>query len=328
MRKFRFCFLLALCTGILLSCKQSLDVNEQWKDITIVYGILDQSDTIHYIKITKAFLGPGDALQYAKIPDSSNYSARLEVRLDEYSNNTFIKSLILNDTLITNKDSGIFYFPVQKVYSTKEKLDQAYQYRLWIRNTETGKLIQANTILVNNFVLEKPAMLPGVDFVPQQATDVQWISPVGGKRYQLTFRIHYSEYHYGDSAKTFHYLDWLTFTKVRSLDSKGGETMLFTLPGIDFYKYLGDNLSPNPDIVRSLGRCDLIFLTGSDDLDSYLEVSQQSNSIIEFKPPFSDIANGIGLYASRHVQAFDTLQFTDRTKDSLKINRYTKDLGF
>jgi hypothetical protein len=303
-------------------------VNAEWQDITIVYGILNQGDTLHYIKVTKAFLGPGDALQYAKIPDSSNYFANLEVRLDEYDNTSFIRSLFLRDTLITNKDSGIFYFPVQKVYYTKEQLNQAYQYKLWIRNAETDKLIQASTMLINNFVLEKPTMLPGVDFVPQQGTDVKWISAAGGKRYQLTVRIHYSEYHYGDSAKTFHYLDWLTFTEVRSLNANGGQNMINTLSGIVFYKFLGNHLIADPDIVRSLGRCDFIFLVGSQDLDSYLEVAQQSNTIIDFKPPFSDITNGIGLFASRHIQSFDTLQFTDRTKDSLKTNQYTKSLGF
>ena len=328
MRFLRYFLFFALVSASFLACKQSLDVNAQWKDITIVYGILNQSDTLHYIKITKAFLGPGDALQYTKIPDSSNYFAKLEVRLDEYNSTAFTRSLLLHDTLIANKDSGIFYFPVQKVYYTKEQINQACQYKLRIRNSETDKLIEANTLLVNNFVLEKPTMLPGVDFVPQQGTDVEWISAVGGKRYQLTVRIHYSEYHYGDSAKTFHYLDWLTFNKVRSLNTKGGENMKFTLPGLDFYKFLGDNLTADPDIVRSLGRCDFIFLVGSEDLDSYLEVSQQSNTIIDFKPPFSDITNGIGLYASRHNQSFDTLQFTDRTKDSLKTNRYTRDLGF
>ena len=68
MRMIRCFFLLILFSGILVSCKQKFNVNADWQDITIVYGILNQGDTLHYIKVTKAFLGPGDALQYAKIP--------------------------------------------------------------------------------------------------------------------------------------------------------------------------------------------------------------------------------------------------------------------
>jgi len=326
--KFFLKVFLPVCMIILLySCKTRLDVNAGWKDIAIVYGILNQSDTVHFIKITKAFLGPGDALQYAQIPDSSNYTS-LDASLDEYLNNSLRRTLHLRDTSITDKDSGIFYFPVQKLYYTREKLNEKCYYRLNILNTRTGNLIQSATMLVGTFTLVQPTMLPGIIIVPDKACAVQWISAPGGKRYQLTLRIHYSEYHYGDTARTFHYLDWLTFTKERSMGNEGGQTMTAYLNGEDFYRYLGSNLKADPDIQRWIGRCDFVFLVGSEDLDSYLETSQQSYSFITAKPPFSDIINGIGLFASRHVQSFDTIQFADITKDSLKTNRYTRGLGF
>ena len=129
---------------MLVSCKKSLDVNADWKDVTVVYGILNQSDTIHYIKITKAFLGPGDALEYAKNPDSSNYPDILKVSLNEYTNGNPGRKIMLRDTLITNKDSGIFYFPVQKLFYSKEKLSELKDYKLTIIDTVTSKTIEAS----------------------------------------------------------------------------------------------------------------------------------------------------------------------------------------
>ena len=320
-------FLTLLLSG-LLSCKKNLDVNAGWKDITIVYGILNQTDTFHYIKVTKAFLGPGNELGYAQIYDSSNYKVKLQVKLNEFSGTSMIRSILLRDTMINNKDSGVFYFPVQKIYFTTEKLNATDYYKLSILDTATNKLIEAETNLIGEFNMEKPVLLPGVIFLPGKGSDVQWVSAAGGKRYQLTVRIHYSEFRKGDSAKTFHSLDWTPFKDIKSLTDKGGQTMLYSLPGDEFYLFLSLNLTPDPDIVRSLGLCDYIFMVGSDDLDNYMEVSEESNTIILSKPPFSNIVNGIGLFASRHVVAFDSLWFAEITKDSLKTNHYTKNLGF
>jgi len=319
---------LVLIGTLILSCKKSIVVNAGWKDITIVYGILNQSDTLHYIKVTKAFLGPGNELGYAQIYDSSNYKYNLLVSLNEYSGTSLINTVALRDTMITNKDSGLFYFPVQKLYYTRAKLNDTGYYKLNILDTVTNKTIESQTSLVSDFKLEKPIVLPGVIFIPGKASDVQWISAAGGKRYQLTIRIHYSEFRKGDSVKTFHSLDWIPFKEVKSLTDKGGQVMVYYLQGNEFYIFLSMNLIADPDIVRSLGLCDYIFLVGSADLDNYMMVSQESNTIIQYKPPFSNIDNGIGLFASRHLVPFDSLQFADITKDSLKTNHYTKNLGF
>ena len=56
------------------SCETDFDVNAEWEDVTIVYGLIDPNIEDQLIKINKAFLGEGDALQMASISDSSNYN--------------------------------------------------------------------------------------------------------------------------------------------------------------------------------------------------------------------------------------------------------------
>ena len=51
------------------SCETEFDVHAAWEEITVVYGLLDQSNDRQYIKINKAYLGAGDALQIANIAD-------------------------------------------------------------------------------------------------------------------------------------------------------------------------------------------------------------------------------------------------------------------
>ena len=48
------------------SCETDFDTTTDWEDITVVYGIIDQNDSMQYIKINKAFLGEGNVLQFAQ----------------------------------------------------------------------------------------------------------------------------------------------------------------------------------------------------------------------------------------------------------------------
>ena len=57
----------------LLPVKKTFNINAEWQDITVVYGLLDQSRFHHYIRVNKAFLGNGNALTMAKNFDSTNY---------------------------------------------------------------------------------------------------------------------------------------------------------------------------------------------------------------------------------------------------------------
>jgi len=67
-------FLLLFLLLILSACNDDFPINSEWKDITIVYGLLNASDTVQYIKINKAFLGEGDVYAMAREADSIQYS--------------------------------------------------------------------------------------------------------------------------------------------------------------------------------------------------------------------------------------------------------------
>jgi hypothetical protein len=71
---------------------------------------------------------------------------------------------------------------------------------------------------------------------------------------------------------------------------------------------------------------DFIFSVASDDLNTYMNASAPSNSIIQERPPFSNISNGIGLFSSRYVNEIDTVRLgdatiTELTTDTAFINR-------
>ena len=122
----------------LASCNKSVDLYADYKEVPIVYGLLDANADTTFIKITRAFYAQNeDATQIAMNPDSSNYPGKLDVRLTEYCNGDSIRQIILDTITIRNKQQGTFYAPKQKLYYTAERLkkntkNDKYQYKLTI----------------------------------------------------------------------------------------------------------------------------------------------------------------------------------------------------
>ena len=96
-----------------VACETEFEVSADWKEVAVVYGLLDQSNDQQYIKINKAYLGIGDALQMASVADSINYNpADLEVKIIKVKDGAFgsidlLDSIYLDTTLIA-KDDGLF----------------------------------------------------------------------------------------------------------------------------------------------------------------------------------------------------------------------------
>ena len=104
---------------LLFSCSEKIDLIGDFKETAVVYGLLDHSDSMHYVKITRAFIGPGNALEIAQIEDSSYFDA-VDATIEEIQGGNVLRTWTLKDTLIENKDTnGVFYAPLQKVYYFK-----------------------------------------------------------------------------------------------------------------------------------------------------------------------------------------------------------------
>lgn len=323
-------FILALFS--LSSCNKDLNVNADWQEITVVYGLLDQTTDTTYIKITKAFLGPGDALVFAKIPDSSNYKDSLETRLEEYNADVLVRHIPLDTVTIHNKEKGdsVFYYPNQLMYYTTARLNENYIYKFYFRNKKTGKVVTSQTALVHNFKILKPENQVSFPSGPDQTFRVSWSPAKEGKRYQLVIRFFYDEYLVSDpKIKETKFIDWILFNDIKSPDAPSTLPFDFYFPCDPFYSFVGSNISVNENVTRAARYCDFIFSVAAPDMNTYMEVTEPSLSLVQERPPFTNIVNGIGLFSSRFSKKQnDTLWVNQITKDELKVNPHTKNLGF
>ena len=312
--KRRFFSLIGLLFLIsLFSCETDFDVTAEWEDITIVYGLLDQNDSVHQIKVNKAFLGDGNLIEYAGIQDSSIYDSDITVKLQELDEETIRREFILDTTVIHNKEEGVFYHPDQVIYTTGKEnkvfLNDAYTYRAEVYIPSRDKTVTASTKLVNDFDIHKPRLnsltQPTIHFPTNESTrEVMWSTAKNGRRYQLKIYFHFREHLAGGETKD-RTLTWKSFNIQRSKDTDGGNTMKITFPNNRFYEFVEEN-APYEDQqteatvnMRTAQTIDFEISVASDTFDTYMEIYEPSSSIIQYRPEFTNIENGMGLFTSR-----------------------------
>ena len=98
------------------SCTTEFNVNDEWEETTVVYGLLDAGTELQQVKISKAFLGNMDALQMAQYSDSINYNlGELDVIIYKSKYGAISDSIVLKDSLVY-RDGDIFHDSVM-IYS-------------------------------------------------------------------------------------------------------------------------------------------------------------------------------------------------------------------
>ena len=234
------------------SCETDFEVNAPWRDITIVYGLLNQNENPHVIKINKAFLGEADVNDMAQIRDSSEYGAdEITVKIQRSLNgSSYIDHANLARYEASNKPAGTFYSPDHALYSFTDTLLPG-DYRLVITKTATGDKVFAETRIIEQdgfkFIPKAywNALIPKINFYKDGNYFIFdkafWNTAVNGRRYQLTVRFHYTEINTITDVATPKSLDWV-FPAVKSADLDGGDEMGTEIDGEDFYKFIGSKL--------------------------------------------------------------------------------------
>jgi hypothetical protein len=326
--------ILLLFTFGLMSCETDFEINAYpGEDITVVFGLLDQTDTVHYIKITRAFLGENDALIMAQDPSLSDYGDILDVKVEEYSNSNLTATFQCVRTKIIDKETGTFYYPEQYIYAFTADLHTESIYKLIIKNNETGKEVTAETGLVGDFSVEKPYYNPAnpqLSFVTSNwqyaSSEAKWESAKNGRLYEPLFRFNYREVDIPSSDTVDKHVDW-TLSAVKSTLLSGGEPMLSPYNAESFYAYLEAVIPVDYNKIRLIGNINFMLSVGGDELSTYIDLNAPSTSIIQERPAYTNVSNGIGIFSCRRTKTL-TYNFNSYSIDKLANGEYTSQLGF
>ena len=311
------------------SCETDFDVNAEWEDVTIVYGLIDPNIEDQLIKINKAFLGQGDALQMASIADSSNYNpSDLHVKIHRIRQQAFnqydtLSSVTLNDTIL-DKDDGLFSTDNNIIYTFK-KPSSFYNtnslYALEIINLISGHKVTSQTEIINTFSFESlnPSFEWGLyngdlpDSLKFRTKNIEWQPSTNGVIYQLDIVINYIENN-----------DTINLPWSQPLVEYTSGNMSLKIKGDQFFQFLTTNLTNNTP--KQFLNLDLVMTVGSDDLKTYINVNKPFSGIVQERPVFSNINNGVGLFSSRFT--YDDIKGIELTNGTINYMINDLDLGF
>lgn len=307
---------LAVC---FFSCETEVDLNAPYEQQTIVYGLLDLSADTQIVRINKAFLGSGNALDFAQVPDSSEYDPSEVEAYIEYGNDNVVP---LTPFTIPNRQPGAFYDEDILVYITDENLavdnngnpvnfnanpdNLADEFRLVVK--VNGQTITSST--VPTYLRPSSSIQDPNPNLP----DITWASPLNnflpkamkmtsvppGVRYEARIVFHYRD----------HYTNGNVVDRAVSFDLGSTEIPLGSVSEPFQKEYspesilsiVANNADCNNLAYRTLKPVEFVMLVAGEDLSRYMTINTPVTGIVTERPEFSNIEgeNAIGLFSSRY----------------------------
>jgi hypothetical protein len=293
-------FLLIIVSA--LGCNTDFSVNGEYQETPIIHMLLDPNDEFHFLKVNKTFLGEGNANTYATVPDSSYFDV-VVATIEEVVGGNVVDSWVLKDTIIENKNPGLFYYPEQKLYYFQDNdLNEDALYRLNI-DIDNGKhVVTGQTSLVQDVSITFPGELQQIGFAESNVA-------VNGYRSQsMTFSkgtgaVFSGEIHFEYKEQTASGTE--TKTIRWNLGSMSEEditvsTPSFTASGEVFYELVRNSVPVDGNVIRRWPYAfDLRITAGSEDLQTYMLVNEPTSSLAQNKPTFSNVNGGLGIFSAR-----------------------------
>jgi len=321
---------------LLNDCSQKLDVNGPYKNVPIVYGLLNQQDAVHYIRIQKGYLINGSAYLAANIADSIYYPDILKVTIQALPNGgTYTLSRINGTSQMLPKDSGLFANNPNILYSFTGNLDPTKTYVLTVINTTNTDTISSQTGLVENFNVSTPVYGQSIGLSDANPNEVIWVPATNGLIYDLTVRFNYLEYNAANNQLLKDsFVDIALLSSYLYSPNSGVNNITVPVTSDVILRSLANALSPSLSVYRTFNLqkgMQFKFAAGGPDLANYLTSQQaQSSSLASsaILAPYTNISGGYGVFSSRLFQEVDSVQLTEDGIDSLSCSALSSQLRF
>lgn len=316
----RFLSFLVLST-LFFSCSTKVDLYADYKDIPVIYGLLDHTLDTNFVRINRAFSGNNDnpinANEVALIADSCNYPEKLDAKIYRYgktsssfSDYTLEDFVALDTMTIHNKQEGIFYSPDQLVYYVvtdqsnpnsaffkTNTASRSYKYKLVVIKgndtitSETGLVGGENFAISNNLVIFSSE--------PSDRTRRLSFRPAdNAAMYDVKMEFNYQEKH--GTQLTDQKISW-------SYGSKGVDQYNYE-DGLYYITYLENTLfnllsskigGDTIGVERYFGDFVVSVAAGGNELYNYIQINSTGGNLSQTIPDYSNINGGYGVFSSR-----------------------------
>lgn len=336
MKKYQLFLLFSMLLGWMTSCSTRVDLYADYKDVTIIYGLIDVTQDTNFVKIVRAFSGsnehPVNANEVALIADSSNYPGKLDARIIEYKaqvGGQFAptgREILLDTITIHDKQPGTFYAPNQKVYYTTEmfKTDNhttKYKYELVVHKANDTVTSETRVVGGDDFRI----LTTSVTFSPsgQDKTGKVTFFPADNAAvYELTMVFHYTEKEPTDQYFTDKEVSWSYGAMgLDDLETEGGNSYFIRYNQATLFIMLASAIGGDTlNCERYMGDFNIYLSAGGNELYNYIEINSPNQGLSQNIPDYTNVNGGFGVFSSR-INLATTARLSARTQtDLLNMN--------
>ncbi len=362
MRQLIYFFFIAI---LFFNCENNLDINADWEEIPVIYSILNsgsvsESNTEHFIRVQKSFLGTNSAYEMAQIEDSIYYDYNdLKLWVEKLFNNQVLDSINLDLVSDLDKDYGFFATENHNIYKfntplTDENNNPIYQFKINLLNEVSGHYAFSTVHIVEPIKIRRwptnnsqSTGLMKLGELNNPILNLEINPSINGKLYRFFLRFNYIEVSEITGLRDTLFIDWRFSPKVATEYQSNGNSNLpidFNINSIEFFQYLASVIPEKENVYRYTKD---VYFQGTDEgeagivhpcIEFHFEIldpdlynyfnSQSSSGLIQNRPVYSNIQNGVGLASSISQFSFFDLKMDNKSNDSLAFGQFTKHLNF
>lgn len=293
-------WILALLTGILFlgACDNTLDINAPYRETPVVYAVLDLGQDSQIFRIQKTYQNDiGKTTEEVAQLSDSLYMKNITVKITNANN----PNLFIDFVRVTpRKDSGFFSNRDSSYWGQRTTgfFTPGARYTLRIKSNETGNEYIATTSATSTATIRLGSV---IDFtILQPASFTYQVEQLGSNVFiaDVIIRLNYWEADKTTNDSVLRSLDYyLRRDLFYSSIQNGRLTVGVSKQGM--LDYCKGNIPINPNVNRSFHSIEYVVVGSNSDYYDMIQTNKPSGSIIPKVTDYSNITNGIGVFASR-----------------------------
>ena len=325
------------------SCTNDFILTSPWKEIPVVYAILNPRDDNHYIRVEKAFLDPEtNALLVAKIADSLYYRPdEVSVFLQKIGESTLYSLSRVDGNLEgLKRDTGIFADTPNWLYKIKNSdlpggLRDEASYRLIIKRSNGKPDITAETKIPKKFLIVAPSLSNTpriINFLTDNTTNFRWTHDDNSVLFNITLKMPYREQLPNGTVVVRDTFIWRVATNVLATLNGNGNT-LYSVSGPEFFDQLAAHIKTPTDDGRARifgATIEVKVEGGGKEIREYQLASEANSGLTgaEIVQTYTNMSEGFGIFTAKNVTIEGNFRFGDQTIKALNEYERTKTLNF
>jgi hypothetical protein len=333
-------FVAAIALLSFVSCNEDFDVTASYKDIPVMYSIVNEGDSAMYIRLERVFasddLGVSELVQ---IPDSIYYpDDQISITLENLEKNQDFTFTRVDGSLEGYpREAGLF--PATPNYLYKSV---AVQASFDVNNEIVLKVFRGEKELTKS--VTKIVGPHEVDY-NQTGTNLNFTNPtftfawrtsddVVAMGYDVNMIFTYEENDVSNpDTYTTKQVEWALERGAPRKIFNGNPSPISKLdrPSIDFYQYLGNNIpAPQPGQKRRFKHIQFRVDAYGQEILDYRARLQANTGITGTQAikPYSNLSAGYGVFASVSTFTSSIFNMTVPSREELIDGIYTSQLGF